>query len=247
MKKKKIARALQDLSNRLDIHIGAGNSEHMIADNDCDGFMSTEQVKKLGYAMGDKLVMPAGTDIFKLPPGHYAGAGFKGGTQTDAAWEIIDIYRSTDSYWQYWETLSYSGEVFFQNRHLGGDGAWNNGSYNGWQKIEKYAPLWSGNLSKVGTEITMVDEWRKFSSFRITVDNHNAFQQAITVKRAEVVSPTICNLEANGITKDMFEASIKFNGKKATLIENIHNRFDSTMDYAVTDSVLNIMSIEGVI
>lgn len=242
-----MARALQDVENRLNDHIGAGVLEHLPADEDSNGFMTIDQVKKLGYAMGDKKIMPAGVDIFKLPPGHYAGSGFKGGTQKDSSWETIDIYRSTDSYWQYWETLSFTGEVFFQNRHLGGDGVWNNDSYNGWQKIEKVAPLWSGNLSKVGTEITMTDEWRKFSYFKITVDNHNAFAPALTIRRAETISFVVQNLASDAVSKDTFEAALEFNGKKATLIENIQNTVDASGDHAVENAGLSILSIEGVI
>ncbi|MEH1647637.1 hypothetical protein AAHB41_06030 [Pediococcus pentosaceus] len=248
MEKKKMAKALQDSINRFELHVGAGDSEHMPADEDHNGFMTTEQVKELGYAMGDKMIMPAGTDIFKLPPGHYAGTGFKGSTKEDnASWEIIDIYRSSDSYWQYWETMSFSGEVFFQNRHLGSDGQWNNSAYNGWQKIEKTAPLWSGNLSQVGTGITMTDEWRKFSYFRITVDNLNAFAPVLTVKRAPTISVVVHNLASDAIAKDTFEAALQFDGKNVKLIENIQNTVDASGDHVVKNGGLKILAIDGVI
>lgn len=242
-----MARALQDLTNRFNTHVGSGDQEHLPADADHAGFMTPKQVRELGYALGDKMIMPAGTDIFKLPPGHYAGTGFKGGTQTDSAWEIIDIYRSSDSYWQYWETLSFSGEVFFQNRHLSSNGKWNESAYDGWQKIEKSALLWSGSLSKVGTEITMTDAWRKFSYFRITVDNLNAFAPVLTVKRAPTISLVVQNLASDSIAKDTFEAALEFNETKAKLIENIQNTVDRGGDHAVAGGGLNILRIEGVI
>ncbi|MCQ9197107.1 hypothetical protein MZD87_08420 [Pediococcus pentosaceus] len=63
MKKKKFARALQDLTNRFNLHVGAGEEEHLPADKDHAGFFTRNLLEKLLMAFGYRKIVAEGTDI----------------------------------------------------------------------------------------------------------------------------------------------------------------------------------------
>ncbi|MEH1648218.1 hypothetical protein AAHB41_09140 [Pediococcus pentosaceus] len=247
MKKKKIARALQDLTNRFNLHVGAGDKEHLPADKDHAGFFTPNLLEKLMMAIGYRKIVDEGTDILKLEPGKYAGINFKNSTlvDNDSGWVMVDVNKSNDSYIEFKEVHSFSGRTFFRNIHKSGSTT-NAGAASGWTEFVRTVPLWQGSVTKTGTNLTLLDDCSKFSYVKITADNGNANIESKILKRIDTVNFTSTNLIKNSVGDTKFSASINFNKKQATLVSNFAY-VNTEAGYTTLDQRFNILAIEGVI
>lgn len=166
-------RAIQIIADRLATHIGSGDNAHLAVDQQHDGFMTPLMYLGLVNAMGNRSQLPAGTDVFKLNPGHYVGNNLVNSSlgPNDGTVLMIDVYQYREYYTQIYETVSVSGKLFVYTKHVSADGKTNTYAPSGWTAIERTVTLWEGSVSDISTKLTFADNIQNYPFIKITTLN----------------------------------------------------------------------------
>ncbi|WP_069825303.1 hypothetical protein [Pediococcus pentosaceus] len=165
---------------------GSGDDAHMPADNQHSGFITAEMYKQLLSAIGDRKHVDDASDIYELDPGRYFGQNLKNApTGAATALLFIDVDRAdqTNDHKEYKVVVAYTGQTYYRNKHVNSGGA-NASTPLGWSTVEKYYPLWEGNVSAADTVLTITDNIYKFKKVRLTLNDSNSGEHDITVPRA---------------------------------------------------------------
>lgn len=125
-------------------HIGIGGDAHPAVNNYNAGFMTPDQKGTLENAGGQRIWMPAGTDVFTLPAGKYEISGALNNPigSDDISFIEYDISTSFDGRRQIEAYLSSTGRRYYRSIHTGGGTNSGSGMWN-------YIPfvIWSGSIT----------------------------------------------------------------------------------------------------
>lgn len=182
--------AVQKLSNRLATHIGGGDNAHLPVDRQHSGFMTSVDYLSLLESMGYRSQLADGTDVFTLKPGHYIGKNLVNSSlgKDDSTALMIDVYAFKQYDVQYVETIATTGQLLIYTVHTSGNGNINEYAPNTWTPIERYIPLWEGNISDTTTNAVLIDTVNKYKYLRITTDNQNGSVKKTVVKNQQEIT-----------------------------------------------------------
>lgn len=182
--------AVQELSNRLATHIGGGDNAHLPADRQHSGFMTSVDYLSLFEAMGYRSRLEDGTDVFTLKPGHYLGKNLVNSSlgKDNSTTMLIDVYGFNQSDVQYVETIATTGQMLIYTVHTGRHHNINEFAPTTWTPIERYVPLWEGNISDTTTNAILSDTADKYIYLRITTDNHRGSVKKTIVKNRHEIT-----------------------------------------------------------
>lgn len=250
MKKNKIARALQDLENRLNTHIGGGDSEHIPADKDHNGFLTVKQLYKIIEAAGTRTKLPEGTDILKLEPGHYWGQKLVNTTWKDGTDGItlVDVQEIDDNCKQFVEIESVTGSVYRYTTHLNDMGQ-NYNAPSTWTAENRHALLWEGNVSAVGSKITLADNHWKYKKFLIFTNNQNGHVvgQEVIAHNSRTALQDVNNYDSQPFVAS-YEMQLTFKDNTCTIDSNsLYIITGDKTNVASTNSLMSIVRIEGIV
>lgn len=247
MEKQDLQFAEQLVSLMLSAHRKGGDGEHLPADRQHDGFFTVEQFKMLKEALGERVIIPDGSNVLQLKPGRYAFANPKDGVDRDdaAGLSYVDVNWFDNKHIQYGQTIAYNGINFQKIIHANGDGK-NTSAPNGWGKTLRAYSLWQGGASKVGTTITLADDGFKYKEFRITCVNAGG-ERVITVRRSNDMAINTTNLADDALGSIQLQVNLTFqnanDGTKLTITKNFsHEDYGSI---AAGIDVTEIWEIEG--
>lgn len=250
MKKKKMARALQDLTNRFELHVGGGDYEHMSADKDHNGFLTVKQLYKIIEAAGTRTKLPEGTDILKLEPGHYWGQKLVNTTWKDGTDGItlVDVQEIDDNCKQFVEIESVTGSVYRYTTHLNGAGQ-NYNAPSTWTAENRHALLWEGNVSAVGSKITLADNQWKYKKMLIFTSNQNGHVvgQEVIVQNNHLALQDINNYDTQPFMAS-YKMQLTFKDNTCTIDSNsLYIITGDKTNVASTINPLTIIRIEGIV
>lgn len=240
-----IKKQMKRITGLLNAHIASGDSAHLPADQDHAGFMLPSDKSDISQSLGNRVLLPTNTDVFKLQPGHYVGTNLVNSAlgPSDGSLLMIDVKKADSSHVQIKETYSYNSQIFVHTIHNT-----NNGAPTGWSKVLTSTSLWSGNASASGTVLTLSDDVRKFASLRFTLNNQNQFLPVIEVKNAVTISIPLTNLVDRSPAVVAYEIHFSLNqstGKTATITGNLSYLIQPTGVNNNTE-LLSVVDISGV-
>lgn len=240
--------AVQELSNRLATHIGGGDNAHLPADRQHSGFMTSVDYLSLLEAMGYRSHLEDGTDVFTLKPGHYIGKNLVNSSldKDDSTTLLIDVYGFNQYDVQYVETIATTGQLLIYTVHTGGNGNINEYAPNTWTPIERYIPLWEGNISDTTTNAILIDTADKYKYLRITTDNQKGSVKKTVVKNRQEIT-----LGDSYVTADQ-KGAVVFSIRLFVVNKNVTIQFSHGGDVSAAGVLphagkdISLLKIEGV-
>lgn len=250
MKKKKMAKALQDLTNRFELHVGGGDYEHMPADKDHNGFLTTKQLYKIIEASGTRTQLPDGTDILKLEPGHYWGQKLVNTTWKEGTDGItlVDVKEINEKYKQFTEIESVNGSIYKFTTHMNDSGK-NFNAPSVWTAENRHALLWEGSVSAVGSKITLADNQWKYKKMLIFTSNQNGHVvgQEVFAQNSQTSLQDINNFNDQPFVSS-YEMQLTFKDNQCTINSNsFYVITGDKTNVASTKDLMSIVRIEGIV
>lgn len=241
-----------DAFNKLDHQFDVfKKSNNIPADNDRAGKMTPQHYQKLMIALGSRKKLDAGTDIFKLSPGHYYGTGLINSTWPSGSGGVtlVDVEEIPGGgFKQIREIESVSGTVYEYTTHTNAAGV-NHDAPIGWTTQERRALLWQGDVSAVGSKITLTDRYSKYKKIGITVDDHNGHREVhdITLINSVGVVNTTNNYNSDVIVAN-YEIELGFKGDGCNINRStLYVVAGGGRDNVSTDTdTLSVIKIEGI-
>lgn len=241
-------RAMQIIADRLATHIGSGDNAHLAVDRQHDGFMTPLMYLGLINAMGNRSQLPDGTDVFTLKPGHYEGKNLVNSSlgPNDSTTLMIDVYAFRPSDVQYVETIATTGQLLTYTVHTDSDGNINKYAPSGWAEIERYIPLWEGNISDTKTKAVLTDTVNKYKYLRITTDNQNG-----SIKKTVVKNQREITIDDSYVTADQ-KGIIIFSIRLFVVDKNVTMQFSHGCDVSAAGvhpnggKDISLLKIEGI-
>ena len=252
MREEKLATAVQQLAAKMSAHEGSGDNAHTPVGRYQAGFMTPEMLKDLQAAQGERIYTGGGRDLLALPIGHYYGLKYKNGPfpETDDATVTVDISEiranSDTVARQYLVIKSLTGEMFTFTQHFDGT---IKASPAIWTAIPRYAVLFTGSVSAVGTKITLTDSIFKYKRLIFELDTNNGGKYNISMSR--YTSDGVFNVDFikkhnNGtVGFRVYDLSIEIIGSTGKILSNSALIHSKTGDLANDTSIAKINSILG--
>lgn len=237
------------LENKINNHIGSnGYQAHLPADIDRSGFMTPNQVLKLNKALGEVPRIDDGTDVLALPAGPCWGVSLKNSPVSDDSIMFYNVQIIDDTHKLITAMQSVTGKIYVMNIHND-----NAGSPICWTKMERYNTLWSGYVGDAGTKLTLTEPLSKYYEIRVLIDNGNGQQEYKRLRLGGASTFTIsCNhtwstgdSATSGYNNTTVDLTIS--GKVVTIKSNVNIVANLNGDNTVTNSLVKIKTIEGVV
>ena len=241
-----------DAFNKLDHQFDVfKKSNNIPADNDRAGKMTPQHYQKLMIALGNRKKLDAGTDIFKLSPGHYYGNGLINSTWPSGndGVTLIDVEEIPGGgFKQIREIESVSGTVYYYTTHTNEAGV-NHDAPIGWTTQERRALLWQGDVSAVGSKITLTDRYSKYKKIGITVDDQNGHREVhdVTLNNGVGIVNTTNNYNDSVIVAS-YEIELGFKDNGCTINRNTLYVVagGGTNNISTDKDILSVIKIEGI-
>lgn len=223
-------------------HIGSGDSAHLTADSEHNGFMSKEQFIKLNEGSGQRTAVPTGTDIFTLGAGRYEGVKLVNSPNEGLVDFDITIGFDGRKQIMLWE--SFSGRLWAYTWHTK-----SNGSEFGWTSITRKKTLWSGRANAIGTTLKLNDSLARFTFLNVELFNGSGGHVVCKVSTSGG-NVTSVNLSKSGApTVSFYEIGIWKVDVNNMVIRTNQKMYTNGAGLIVRDSagVGSVVKIEGVI
>lgn len=252
MREEKLVTAVQQLSAKMSAHEGSGDEAHTPVGRYQAGFMTPEMLNNLQAAQGERIYSGGGVDLFTLKPGHYYGLKYKNSPlpETDDSTVTVDITEVTANNGkvarQYLFIKSLTGEMFTFTQHFGGT---NVSSSAIWTAIPRYAVLFTGAVSEVGTKITLTDSIFKYKRLIFELDTNNGGKYNISMSR--YTSDNVFNVDFIKKQNDgtvgfrVYDLSMEIVGSTGTILSNSTLIHKDTGDITDDKSTAKINQILG--
>lgn len=250
MKKVSLKKAMELNKQAILSHLGSGDIAHLPVSSEHAGFMTPALLHNQQLASGNRVWLAAGDDVLTLVPGHYIGTNFKNSAfpNSPGAIVIVDITAAPggngNDYRQIVQMLSVNGEIRVMNLH--GNSTL---TPKGYSTIERVEPLWTGNITEVGTVLTLSDTIANMSAVRVTTNNAVGSIKTTLIPKSKSVITLAAGIEDINITNDggsatAFEMMINFNDNTAKI--TINTAYDIKEQMKSGTGLMKVLSIEGV-
>lgn len=241
---------LQKMAAVLDSHVGSGVNAHTPVAHYQSGFMTPTLLAKLYEIAGKRTYTGGGRDIMTLDPGCYYGLKFKNGplAADDDALVTVDVSNIGDLGKQIVVIKSYTGQTYLYTEHKNSAGT-NYAAPSIWTSIPRFANLWEGSLSTVGTEFTLADRIDKYTRLIFTINTNNgAIYDVTTISGGNTFKINTFQRVNTGPGMNNFEVTLTISGKSGSVTKNVSDAYNAgTAGPVVASNLGRVTKIVGVL
>ena len=245
-----LAETVQKLAAVVDSHIGSGVNAHTPVAHYQSGFMTPTLLAKLYEIAGKRTYTGGGRDIMTLDPGCYYGLKFKNGplAADDDALATVDVSKFEDFGKQIVVIKSYTGQTYLYTEHKNSAGT-NYAAPSIWTSIPRFANLWEGSLSTVGTKFTLADRIDKYTRLIFTINTNNgAVYDVTTISGGDTFKINTFQRENTGPGMNNFEVTLTISGKSGSVTKNVSDAYNAgTAGPVVASNLGRVVKIVGVL
>ncbi|MCG7196509.1 hypothetical protein [Pediococcus pentosaceus] len=245
-----LAETVQKLAAVVDSHIGSGVNAHTPVAHYQSGFMTPMLLAKLYEIAGKRTYTGGGRDIMTLDPGCYYGLKFKNGplAADDDALATVDVSKFEDFGKQIVVIKSYTGQTYLYTEHKNSAGT-NYAAPSIWTSIPRFANLWEGSLSTVGTKFTLADRIDKYTRLIFTINTNNgAVYDVTTISGGDTFKINTFQRQNTGPGMNNFEVTLTISGTSGSVTKNVSDAYNAGATGPVVASNLGrVVKIVGVL
>lgn len=245
-----LAETVQKLATVVDSHIGSGVNAHTPVAHYQSGFMTPTLLAKLYEIAGKRTYTGGGRDIMALDPGCYYGLKFKNGplAADDDALVTVDVSQFEDFGKQIVVIKSYTGQTYLYTEHKNSAGT-NYAAPSIWTSIPRFANLWEGSLSTVGTNFTLADRIDKYTRLIFTINTNNgAVYDVTTISGGNTFKINTFQRENTGPGMNNFEITLTISGTSGSVTKNVSDAYNAgTAGPVVASNLGRVVKIVGVL
>lgn len=245
-----LAETVQKMAAVLDGHIGSGVNAHTPVAHYQSGFMTPVLLAKLYEIAGKRTYTGGGRDIMTLDPGCYYGLKFKNGPLADGddALVTVDVSQMENLGKQIVVIKSYTGQTYLYTEHKNSAGT-NYAAPSIWTSIPRFANLWEGSLSTVGTNFTLADRIDKYTRLIFTINTNNgAIYDVTTISGGDTFKINTFQRENTGPGMNNFEVTLTISGTSGSVTKNVSDAYNAgTAGPVVASNLGRVTKIVGVL
>ncbi|MDE3751886.1 hypothetical protein [Pediococcus pentosaceus] len=244
--------ALQKIAAVLDAHIGSGVSAHTPVSRYQAGFMTRDLWLKFYEIAGGRTYVGGGRDILELEPGKYYGLKFKNGplvgTDDEDATVTVDVSEIEGLGKQILVIKSFTGQTYLYTTHTNGAGT-NFNAPSVWTSIPRFANLWEGSLTTVGTKFNLKDDISKYTRLIFTINTGNGATNDISLPSVgNIFNVDTIKRHNSTVGLNVYEVGLNITGKTGSVIKNVSDAINEGGGGPVaTSDVATIRKIVGVL